>query len=120
LVKIRLEPGSIDLAELSPTVATTEGESCISEKITPPYYEFFVNPPKEQVRHSSLQSAEGGRFYHDTFKCIVLEIDDFELDVLSNFRWLTLRQILEFMTLNNMINVECRDLIACIDFAAEY
>jgi hypothetical protein len=24
------------------------------------------------------------------------------------------------MTLNNMINVECRDLIACIDFAAEY
>ena len=36
LVKIRLEPGSIDLAELSPTVATTEGESCVSEKIPHP------------------------------------------------------------------------------------
>ena len=120
LVKIRLEPGSIDLAELSPTVATTEGESCVSEKNPPPYYQYFLNPQKEQIRHSSLQSAEGGRFYHDTFKCVILEIDDFDLTVPSNYRWLSLGQILEFMTLNNMINVECRDLIACINLAEKY
>jgi oxidase EvaA len=120
LVKIRLEPGSIDLAELSPTVATTEGESCVSEKTPPPYYQYFLHPSKEQIRHSSLQSAEGGRFYHDTFKCIILEIDDFDLSVPSNHRWMTLGQILEFMTLNNMINVECRDLIACINLAEKY
>ena len=120
LVKIRLEPGSIDLAELSPTVATTEGESCVSEKDPPPYYKYFLDPPKEQIRHSSVQSAEGGRFYHDTFKCLILEIDDFDLAVPSDYRWLSLGQILEFMTLNNMINVECRDLIACINLAAKY
>lgn len=120
LVKVRLEPGSIDLAELSPTVATTEGESCVSEKKSPPYYQHFLNPSKEQIRHSSFQSAEGGRFYHDTFKCIILEIDDFELSVPPNYRWLTLGQILEFMTSNNMINVECRDLIACINLAAKH
>jgi len=120
LVKIRLEPGSIDLAELSPTVATTEGVSCVSEKNPPPYYECFLAPPKEQIRHSSVQSAEGGRFYHDTFKCVILEIDNFDLKVPSNYRWLSLGQILEFMTLNNMINVECRDLIACINLAAKY
>ena len=120
LVKIRLEPGSIDLAELSPTVATTEGVGCVSEKKNPLFYDFFQNPPKEQIRHSSIQSAEGGRFYHDTFKCIVLEIDDFELEVPPHFRWLTLAQILGFVSLNNMINVECRDLISCIDFSAKY
>ena len=120
LVKIRLEPGSIDLAELSPTVATTEGESCVSEKNPPLYYQYFLHPSREQIRHSSVQSAEGGRFYHDTFKCVILEIDDFDLSVPSNYRWMTLGQILEFMTLNNMINVECRDLIACINFAAKY
>ena len=120
LVKIRLEPGSIDLAELSPTVATTEGESCVSEKNPPPYYQYFLHPSKEQIRHSSVQSAEGGRFYHDTFKCVILEVDDFDLTVPSSYRWMTLGQILEFMTLNNMINVECRDLIACINFAAKY
>lgn len=120
LVKIRLEPGSIDLAELSPTVATTEGESCVSDKKAPPFYEYFVNPLKEQVRHSSCQSAEGGRFYHDTFRCIILEIEDFELKVPYDYRWLTLGQILEFMTSNNMINVECRDLIACINLAAKH
>lgn len=120
LVKIRLEPGSIDLAELSPTVATTEGESCVSEKCHPPYYQYFLHPKKEQIRHSSVQSAEGGRFYHDTFKCVILEVDDFDLTVPPNYRWMTLGQILDFMSLNNMINVECRDLIACINFAAKY
>jgi oxidase EvaA len=119
LMKIRLEPGSIDLAELAPTISGTDGEHCIYEGNPPQYYDFFTNAKASQIRHDSWQSAEGGRFYHDTCRCLILEIEDFDLKVPNNYRWMTLGQIQNLMHSNNLVNVECRDLLSCINYSGD-
>lgn len=118
LTKIRLEPGTIDLAELSPTVASTDGKHCVYENNPPQFLDVFLSPPSGSLRHDSRQSAEGGRFFQDTSHCLILEIDDFPLDVPENFKWLTLGQLQSLMHNNNIINVETRDLLSCLDIRA--
>ena len=119
LMKIRFEPGSIDLAELGPTVSSTDGNYCIYENNAPQFIEYFKQATADSIRHDSRQSAEGGRFYHDTSRCLIVEIDDFDLQVPDNYRWLTLGQIQNLMNSNNIINVECRDLLACINYSGQ-
>lgn len=117
LMKIRLEPGSIDLAELSPTISCTDGEHCVYEGNPPKYFGHFVNPDPSHILHDSWQSAEGGRFYQDASRCLILELNDFDTQVPENFKWLTLGQIQNLMRSNNVINVECRDLLSCVNFS---
>jgi oxidase EvaA len=117
LMNIRPEPGSIDVAELAPTVSSTDGRFCIYEDRPPRFLDSFIEADPKHIRHDSWQSAEGGRFYHDTSRCLILEIDDFDLSVPDNYRWLTLGQIQTLMQSNNVINVECRDLLSCINYS---
>jgi len=120
LMKIRFEPGSVDLAELAPTISCTDGENCIYENNPPQFYEYFENVNPTHIHHDSWQSAEGGRFYHDTSRCLILEVDDFDLNVPDNYKWLTLGQIQNLMYSNNAINVECRDLLSCINYSGTF
>ena len=83
----------------------------------PQFFEHFVDPGADSIRHDSWQSAEGGRFFQDVSRCLILEVDDFDLNVPDNFRWLTLSQIQSLMRFSNVINGECRDLLSCIYFS---
>jgi oxidase EvaA len=77
-----------------------------------------MNARPDQVRSSSVQSEEGGRFYHDENRYLTIELDpDDAVDVPPNYIWMTLRQIKEFIRFNNYFNIESRGLIACLGVA---
>ena len=64
-----------------------------------------------------MQSEEGGRFYKESNRCLIVEVDDdFSLEVPKNFIWLTLSQIKEFIKYNNYVNVEGRCLLSSLRF----
>ena len=76
-----------------------------------------LNAPASQVLFDSMQSEEGGRFFHEQNRNMIVEVgDDFPLEVDENYCWLTLNQILRLIEFNNYMNIAARSLISAITF----
>jgi len=120
LVQARVEPGNFDSVEMAPTLQCTpsnhEGRDAAD---LPPFYDLVMNAPPEQIRYDVLQSEEGGRFYHDQNRYLVVEVDAVDcVELPPNYLWMTIRQMKEFIRFNNFLNVEARGLISCLPLAA--
>lgn len=116
LVQAKLECGNRDVFELAPTVQCLTG-SIFNGAPRPPYTDYVLNARKEQIVYDALQSEEGGRFYHEQNRnMIVIADDDFPVDLPSTYQWMTLGQINEFMRYSNYINIQARSLIAALKY----
>ncbi len=115
LVGAKVEPGNFDMLELGPTVSCAQYERRKNAGALPPFAEMMLSAGPDRIRHSSLQSDEGGRFYHFQNRYLVVEIGENENPELpQNFSWMTLGQIMGFMRYNNYFNIEARGLLACL------
>lgn len=118
LVQGKLEAGNFDIVEMAPTIQCLTGNYKKGKnEYTIPYIEYFINPPKEKVWYSTYQSEEGGRFYHEQNLNIIVEVgDEFPIEVDSNYCWMTLNQMMSFVTYNNYLNIAARSLLSSIKF----
>ena len=119
LVQARVEPGNFDAIEMAPTLqATPQNYNPNKPESFPPFYELFLNRKPEQMRYDSLHSEEGGRFYHDQNRYMIIEVDEGQIkNIPANYFWITMRQAKEIIRFNNYLNIEARSLIACIGLA---
>lgn len=113
LLQLKMEIGVMDLLEIAPTV------QCITDNYTadnmPLYTDKFIKRNNLTSLVDSCQSEEGGRFYKESNRNIVLLADkSFSEKEPSSFMWATLRQIKEFIKFNNSVNVEARSLLSCL------
>ena len=113
LVQMRVECGNMDILELAPTV------QCITDSYAegelPPYTEYFTDPSGRRVVFESMQSEEGGRFYQEANRnLIVLSDDELPLNGNPAYVWMTLYQLKGFIKYNNYLNVEARSLLSCL------
>ena len=116
LVQAKLECGNRDVFEMSPTVQCLTG-NIFNGASKPPYTDYVFNARKEQIIYDALQSEEGGRFYHEQNRnMIVIADDDFPMDLPPTYQWMTLGQINEFMRYSNYINIQARSLIAALKY----
>ena len=116
LVQAKLECGNFDVMELAPTVQCLTGnaEEAI---IKPEFYDYILNARKDQVLIDALQSEEGGRFYHEQNRNLLIEADeDFPLQLPERYTWMTLRQIYKFLRFNNYLNIQARSIISAINY----
>lgn len=117
LVQAKLECGNFDVIELAPTVQCLTGRVPDDPKFRPQFYDYVMNVPRSQVLFDVWQSEEGGRFYHEQNRNMIVEAgDDFPLEVPSCFTWMTLRQMYEFLRFNNYLNIQARSLISAINY----
>jgi len=118
LVQAKLESGNFDIIEMAPTVQCLTGNYREGAKeYEPDFLSYVLHASEEQILYVAFQSEEGGRFYREQNKNMILEAgEDFPLEVPENFIWLTLNQILSFIQYNNYINVEARSLISAVNF----
>ena len=117
LVQAKLECGNFDVLEFAPTVQCITGSYANSLKVLP-YLEYVLTARPDQIRHDSLQSEEGGRFYHEQNRHLLVEADDdFPLECPENYQWMTLNQLLAFARFNNYLNIQARSLLATLRFA---
>lgn len=113
LVQAKLEVGNLDIIEMAPTVQCITG-SYTQPEYTVPYLEFFLHP-RSLVRYDQLQSEEGGRFYQEQNRYMVIEVgDDFPVTTEARYIWMTLHQIKQFIRFNNYFNIEARSLLTCL------
>lgn len=118
LVQAKLESGNFDVVEMAPTVQCLTGNYRRGHnEYTIPYIEYFVDAPKENIWYSTYQSEEGGRFFQEQNLNIIVEVgDDFLVEVDENYCWLTLNQMMSFVTYNNYLNIAARSLLSAIRF----
>jgi dTDP-4-dehydro-6-deoxy-alpha-D-glucopyranose 2,3-dehydratase len=116
LMQAKVEPGNIDGIEIAPTVSCSAVEFKRQQGYPVPFLDYFLNAQKRQIRHSTLQSEEGGRFYHFLNRNMVIELDEtYAIDIPENYIWMTLRQAMEFLK-HGYINIDARTLLAGIGF----
>lgn len=118
LVQAKLEAGNFDILELAPTVQCLTGNYRTGQnEYTVPFLEDVFNAPKNKIWYSSYQSEEGGRFFQEQNKNLIIEAsENFPIEVPENYCWMTLNQLLTFIKFNNYLNIASRSLISAISF----
>ena len=117
LVQAKVEPGNIDIIELSPTVSSSNIDYIKSnKKLYPNFLEYFIDCQDSKIIYNTIQSEEGGRFYHQQNRNMIVELNEsVNLDLPENYIWMTLSQMMDFMKYS-MFNIEARNLISSINF----
>jgi dTDP-4-dehydro-6-deoxy-alpha-D-glucopyranose 2,3-dehydratase len=116
LVQAKLEAGNFDIIELAPTVQCLTGNYRTgSNEYSVKYIHDVLEAPSEQILFSALQSEEGGRFFQEQNRNMIVEVgDDFPVAVDESYCWMTLGQILRLIEFNNYMNIAARSLISAI------
>src|SRR5574344_1021340 len=118
LLQAKIEPGNINVVQLSPTLqATKSNYTQVHKGAKPTFLEYFNGERKVDVLIDQLQSEQGARFLRKRNRNIIIEIPENEnLEVPDNFIWLTLKQIKELMIKNNLVNMDTRTVISSIHY----
>ncbi len=112
LVQAKVEAGNCDVIELAPTIQCSSIEGMVQQKEKPPFFDFFINAEPDQVKYSTIQSEEGGRFYCLQNRYMLIEVDETRLaEVPENYMWMTLDQMMELVKYG-YFNIYARSLLA--------
>ena len=80
LVQAKFEAGNFDKIELAPTIQTMIYKSEIIDPALSHMLELIDNESISTIHYDTIQSEEGGRFFHDTNRNVICEIqEDFEI-----------------------------------------
>ena len=145
-MQLKMECGNHDVVELAPTVQTLTGNYKTSRPGAIPFLDYVLGAPEDQIVFDTMQSEEGGRFYQEQNRNMILILPDepdfggFDgqekwvgdtgsgaaADILymkelygelpENYIWMTLNQLGTFLKFNNYLNIQARSLIAAISF----
>jgi oxidase EvaA len=113
LMQGKVECGNLDIVELAPTIQCLTGDYRRLDSMPVPFLDYALSAKPEQIIVDVIQSEEGGRFFHEQNRNLIILADDgFPEDIPENYIWCTLGQLIELMKLNNILNVQARCLIA--------
>ena len=118
LVQAKLEAGNFDILELAPTVQCLTGNFRAGHnEYNVPFLNDVLHAKEDQIWYSAYQSEEGGRFFKEHNRNMIIEVDpEFPTDVPENYCWMTLNQLLIFIRFNNYLNIAARSLISAVSF----
>jgi len=116
-VQAKLECGNHDIIEFAPTVQCLTGNYRQTQEGALPFLHYVLNAKPEQIIFDTLQSEEGGRFYREQNRnIIIIAGDEVPIKLPDKYIWMTLNQLYTFQKFNNYLNIQTRSLIAAISF----
>ena len=117
LVKIKPEVGSFDGAEIGPAVQLES--LAVKNKDFNAIDNFFLDrlEKKQNVLFDNLLSEEGGRFYHEQNRNVIIEIASTEeVEALPDgYFWVDYATINHMIQFNNVVNIQLRNLMALME-----
>lgn len=117
LMQAKIEPGNVNCVQISPTLqATKSNYRQVHQGKKPNYLDFFVKAKPEEILLDQLQSEQGGRFLRKRNRNIIIKVSD-DVEVLEDFRWMTLGQIKELVCKDNMVNMDTRTVLSGLNFS---
>ena len=117
LLQAKVECGNFDVVEFAPTIQCLTGDFRQVPNPPPFVRQFVEGSITGRVLFDAKQSEEGGRFYHEQNRNVIVLLDEeLDVDVPENYLWLTLGQIKEFLRFNNYLNIQVRSLIVELQY----
>jgi oxidase EvaA len=113
LVQAKIEPGNINVAQLSPTLQATRSNYTRQHGGRAPMYLEYFRSDSKKVLTDQLQSEQGSRFLKKRNRNIIITVDS-EIPYNSQFRWLTIGQIKLFCQIDNMVNMDLRTVVSAL------
>lgn len=115
LVHAKPEAGCFDGIELAPTVqleaAVPESEYLPLDKL---FFELLENGA--EVRNNVILSEEGGRFYHEQNRNIILNVTPDKVGILpEGYFWLDYKTLNGMVQYNNVLNIQLRNLLSLLE-----
>lgn len=118
LMQAKMEPGNINVVQLSPTVQATRSNYTGAHHGRPvPYLEHFIGPRRGRVLADVLQSEHGSWFLRKRNRNMLVEVFE-DVSAGEDFRWLTVGQIQRMLREDNMVNMDARTVLSCLPFSA--
>ena len=116
LIQAKAEPGIISHVEIATTIQCITGNLKNSPKDKwPKFVDYFASQKDYKVIYDTMQSEEGGRFYKESNRNVIIEVDEhFTVEEYGSHIWVTLAQLKSFIQFNNFVNIQCRSLISCL------
>lgn len=116
LMQAKIEPGNLNCVQISPTIQATKSNFMrVHGGKLPAYFSYFEQADKYRILYDQIQSEQASRFYKKRNRNMILLIDE-EIDVLANYRWMTLGQIKELMKIDNLVNMDTRTVLSGLPF----
>ena len=118
LLQAKVECGNFDVVEFAPTIQCLTGPYKNPIGYVPQFLQAYQRGECiEKVLFDTMQSEEGGRFYHEQNRNVICLVNDKVPNCPpENFMWLTLGQIKEFLRFNNYLNIQVRSLISALPY----
>ncbi len=114
LMQAKIEPGNVNVIQISPTIQATKSNYLRKHGgALPNYFDYFYNSKDYTVIYDQVQSEQAGRFYKKRNRNIIMLVED-DIEVLPNYKWMTLGQIKELMKINNLVNMDTRTVLSGI------
>lgn len=113
LVNCKPEIGSMDKIEIGPTIQLEPTGNIIND-----IYNLFCQKlkNKDSIKYDVLLSEEGGRFYHEQNRNVIVEIDYNELkNIPEGYFWVDYKTINLLQQVNNTINIQLRNLLSLLE-----
>lgn len=114
LVAVRPEVGAFDTIEMGPTI--------FFEPVRKEHKDFVMElfeeklESREGILRDSLFSEEGGRFYHEQNRNVILKVDYIEPELLpEGYFWMSYSSLNGLVQINNCLNIQLRNLLSIID-----
>lgn len=117
LMQAKIEPGNVNCVQISPTIQATKSNfEQVHGGREPNYLSYFKNARKYEIILDQVQSEQGSRFFKKRNRNILIRVDE-EIEILPQFRWMTLGQIKTLMEVDNLVNMDARTVLSCIPYA---
>lgn len=114
LVAVRAEIGAFDKVEIGPSVFLEPVSNAEPDFVERLFEEKMQK--KEGILKDSIFSEEGGRFYHEQNRNVIMMGDYIEPEKLPRgYFWLSFSSLNSLIQINNCLNIQLRNLLSIID-----
>lgn len=114
LMQAKMEPGNINMVQVSPTLqATHSNYTRVHKGRTPAYLEHFLHADRDHVVADTLQSEQGARFLFKRNRNMIVKTD-LDVEVLPDFRWFTFAELRQLLRRDNIVNMDARTVLSCL------
>ena len=118
LITLSPEIGTLDKVEFGPSLQISNVNK-IDSSI--PMHKVFLEyeRTKSGVIVDVMLSEEGGRFYHEQNRNVIIEVDPSKIILDKNQLWVSAEALNFLVAHNNVLNIQLRNLISLFDFKEE-
>ena len=117
LMQAKIEPGNLNNIQLSPTIQATKSNFMQKHGGKKPnYLDYFMDASNYEIIVDQIQSEQSSRFYKKRNRNIIIKVNDEDIILEKNFKWMTLGQIKRLMKRDNIVNMDTRTVLSCIPY----